>query len=233
MNPQSPQRRGPLGDFIIRKPRIISPVKSTMDIAKQIQNNKPQPTDAEIRTKKLKKRWKLFRLWVLDVWQPTLTIVFVGFIICTILGFQIGSLTKGISTSEQNYITSVDSGKEILNNPSFLVHKLPTYVLFKLDIHRVAYYRLISAVFAAAAVLSGFNIGWLVITYFCLVIAYGKVSHAGRYLFTFDATTVGSCLDVYNNSQAYSISNTYIDKLFEFLCTWVSVVGFRYHDLAT
>ncbi len=63
------------------------------------------------------------------------------------MDFELGSLTKGVSKAEHDYISSVTSGKKLLDNPVYAVHKIPTYALFKLDVNRVAAYRAISGLF--------------------------------------------------------------------------------------
>lgn len=157
MKPDSQRGRRVTGDFIVRQKRTIEPPKVAKPV---VAAPEPARDVAPLRTppSKLKKHCKQFRLWFLDIWQPLIITLVVGAIVCTILGFRIGSLTNGLSIPEQQYIASVDSGKELLSHPSFLIHKLPTYVFFKLGVERVAYYRLISAAFAAAAVLSSFYV---------------------------------------------------------------------------
>jgi hypothetical protein len=157
MKPQSQKGRGFTDDFIVPKKRPPQPTNEPVQLDVVPEPAKPE-TLPKATPSKLKKRWKKFRLWFLDIWQPLLITISVGLVICTLLGFQIGSLNKGLSPAEQQYIASIKSGKELLSHPSFLIHKLPTYVLFKLGVERIAYYRLISAAIGAAAVLSGFYI---------------------------------------------------------------------------
>ncbi len=92
------------------------------------------------------------------MWKPILAFLVVAVIVCGILGFRLGSLTGGVSLSERDYIASVDSGRELLQNPTYALHKIPTYLLFKLDIQRIAFYRLVSVIFAALSVVSCFFI---------------------------------------------------------------------------
>ncbi|MES2971421.1 MAG: hypothetical protein V4702_03815 [Patescibacteria group bacterium] len=101
---------------------------------------------------------KKFREWVVLMWKPILAFLVVAVIVCGILGFRLGSLTGGVSLSERDYIASVDSGRELLQNPTYALHKIPTYLLFKLDIQRIAFYRLVSVIFAALSVVSCFFI---------------------------------------------------------------------------
>ncbi len=99
---------------------------------------------------------KQLRKWVLDRWKLLLAALIMAAITGFLLFFRIGVLTHGVSAPEQHYIQSIRSGKQILYEPVFGIHKVPVYVLFKLHIHRVGAYRAISAVFAAVMVLSGF-----------------------------------------------------------------------------
>lgn len=92
------------------------------------------------------------------MWRPILIFLSVALIVGCILGFRLGGLTKGVSAPEQSYVASITSGKEILKHPVYAVHKLPVYVLFKLDVNRVAAYRAVSALFASLAVVSCFFI---------------------------------------------------------------------------
>ncbi len=92
------------------------------------------------------------------MWKPISVFVLVSVVVCGVLGFRIGALTKAASLPEKEYIASVDSAKKIARNPVLVVHKLPTYVLFKLGAKRVTLYRLVSAAFTALAVVSCFFI---------------------------------------------------------------------------
>lgn len=73
-----------------------------------------------------------------------------------ILTFRLGTLNKGASLSEINYIQSLSTGKNLLIDPAFLVHKLPSYLVFKLGFHSIAMFRLVSVLFATITVASGF-----------------------------------------------------------------------------
>lgn len=104
----------------------------------------------------MKQFWKKFREWFFTMWRPILIFLGVSLVVGTTLGFHLGSLTKLASEPEQSYIASVSSGKELLQHPIYIVHKLPVYVLFKLDVNHLAAYRAISAAFASLAVVSCF-----------------------------------------------------------------------------
>ncbi len=92
------------------------------------------------------------------MWRPILIFAGVSLVVAGILGFQLGNLNKGVSTAEHTYITSIDSGAKILKDPVYIVHKLPTYTLFKLKVHNIAAYRAISALIATLAIVSCFFI---------------------------------------------------------------------------
>ena len=99
---------------------------------------------------------KKLRAWVLMMWRPILAFLAVSVIVCATLGYKLGSLTPGASNQEQQYIAGIDSGREILEQPVYAVHKIPVYALSKLHVDRLAAYRAVSAAFAALAVVSCF-----------------------------------------------------------------------------
>ena len=101
---------------------------------------------------------KKFRAWVFMMWRPILAFLTIAVIVGCVLGFNIGSLTPGASLSEQQYVSSLTSGKLLLKDPTYIVHKIPMYALFKLNIHSLALYRAVSAAFATLAVVSCFFI---------------------------------------------------------------------------
>ncbi len=120
---------------------------------------------------------KQLRAWVLNTWKPLLIAMAIVLLCGLFLGFRIGSLTHGVSLPEKQYIDGVNSGRQILNEPVYLVHKLPVYVLFKMHIKHAGAYRAVSALFATAMVLSGVFVlkrwyslrvavigGWLMLT---------------------------------------------------------------------
>lgn len=154
MKPQTPKKESITTDFVVplrRRAGPPPPVNPTIPPKNEL-------TAAELRAKKAKKSRKKFKLWFFEIWRPLVITIIVAAVITGILGFRIGALTPGLSTPEHDYITSVRSGKNLLEHPSFLIHKLPTYVLFKLGAEKIAYYRMVSAVFGAAAVLGGFYV---------------------------------------------------------------------------
>lgn len=106
----------------------------------------------------MKQFWKKFKVWAVMMWRPVLIFMVVALVVSSILGFHLGGLTKAASAPEHAYITGITSGKELLKHPVYAVHKVPVYVLFKLDVNRVAAYRAVSALFAALAVVSCFFI---------------------------------------------------------------------------
>ncbi len=95
-----------------------------------------------------------FKKWLLLMWRPLLIFIGVTAVVSFMFGFKIGSLTPGASESEVNYIHSVVSGNELVKNPLYLIHKLPIYVLFKLNINSLSAYRAISGIFAGVAAIS-------------------------------------------------------------------------------
>ncbi|HUP26039.1 MAG TPA: hypothetical protein VM124_00130 [Candidatus Limnocylindrales bacterium] len=101
---------------------------------------------------------KHLRAWVLDTWRPLLAALAVVVVVGILLTFRIGSLTHGASLAEREYINTLQSGRQILNEPIFIVHKLPVYILFKLNIHRIGVYRLVSVFMAASMVVSTYFI---------------------------------------------------------------------------
>lgn len=92
------------------------------------------------------------------MWRPILAFLGISLIVGGVLGFQIGGLTKEANQAEYDYIASVTSGKKIVNNPVYILHKAPTYALFKMNIKSIGYYRVVSALFALLAVVSCFFI---------------------------------------------------------------------------
>lgn len=92
------------------------------------------------------------------MWRPLLVCLVVSLIVGGVFGFQLGGLAKGASAAEQTYIVSTTSGKKLLQDPTFILHKIPTYVLFKLGVNQIGYYRAVSAIFAAIAIVSCFFI---------------------------------------------------------------------------
>ncbi len=104
----------------------------------------------------MKQSGSKFREWVFMMWRPILAFLGVALVVSSILGFRLGALTPAASAPEQNYIASVNSGKELLKHPVYAVHKVPVYVLSKLRVNRLAAYRAVSAAFASLAVVSCF-----------------------------------------------------------------------------
>ncbi len=92
------------------------------------------------------------------MWRPFLLCFGVLLVVGFVFGFRLGSLTHGVSAPEQSYVMSIYSGKALLNNPLYLAHKVPIYILFKLGVHAVGAYRAVSALFAISAVVSCFFI---------------------------------------------------------------------------
>ncbi len=99
-----------------------------------------------------------FREWVFVMWRPILIFIGLTLVVSFLFGFKLGNLTPSASEPEISYINSVSSGSELLKNPVYFVHKLPVYVLFKLDVNSLAAYRAISAFFAGLAIVSCFFI---------------------------------------------------------------------------
>lgn len=92
------------------------------------------------------------------MWRPILIFIGVTLVVSFIFGFKLGSLTPATSEPEQQYVNSISSGIELLRHPVYFVHKLPVYVLFKLDVNSLAAYRAVSTFFAGLAVVSCFFI---------------------------------------------------------------------------
>lgn len=101
---------------------------------------------------------KTFIEWVKLMWRQILIMLAISSLIGFILLFKIGSLTTGISQTEIDYINSVNTTDKLLANPVFLLHKLPTYLLFKIQIGSIGVYRAISAIFGISAIISCFYI---------------------------------------------------------------------------
>lgn len=99
---------------------------------------------------------KKFKLWVRLMWRPILIGLSVIAVVAIFYGFKLGTLLPGVSQPEVNYIMSVRSGKTIVENPVFAMHKLPVYGLFKLGINDIGLYRAVSAVFAALSIMGCF-----------------------------------------------------------------------------
>lgn len=92
--------------------------------------------------------------WVKERWALLAGSLAITVLLTFVLGFGLGSLTKGVSSKEANYILGRDSGAKIARNPTYFPHKVPTYVLGKLKVSRIGAYRAVSAGFAAFAALS-------------------------------------------------------------------------------
>lgn len=92
------------------------------------------------------------------MWRPLIVAIILLAIVGVVFGFKLGSSTNGVSTPEQQYVHSVVSGQGIVNNPSFAIHKVPVYALFKLHVSNIAAYRAVSTVFAVSAVIASFFI---------------------------------------------------------------------------
>ncbi len=99
---------------------------------------------------------KKFKLWVQLMWRPILIGLGVAGVVAIFYGFKLGTLTPGASRPEVAYITSLRSGKAIVDNPVFAMHKLPVYGLFKLGINTIAAFRAVSAFFAALSIMGCF-----------------------------------------------------------------------------
>ncbi len=106
----------------------------------------------------MKQIWKKIKAWAIMMWRPILIFIGVALVVSTVFGFHLGSLTNGASSEEVKYVSSIKSGKELLSNPVYSVHKIPVYILFKLNVDSIAAYRAISAAFASLAVVSCFFI---------------------------------------------------------------------------
>ncbi len=98
-----------------------------------------------IKWKKLRKQIKPYRFTI------AMTALFVC-LIAILLMFKLGGLTSGVSEQENNYIQSTASGRSIVNNPVYLAHKLPTYLVYKSGQNSIAFYRLVSVLWASVAV---------------------------------------------------------------------------------
>lgn len=94
--------------------------------------------------------------WVLGRWRPLLVGLVMLLFMVALLGFRLGILNNGATASEINYLWGVHTGANLLQDPTFLIHKIPTYVLYKLGIHSIAVFRLVSGLFAGITVISSF-----------------------------------------------------------------------------
>lgn len=99
---------------------------------------------------------KKIKLWVQLMWRPILIGLGVALVVTSFYGFKLGSLLPGASQPEVAYITSIRSGKAIVENPVLGMHKVPVYALFKLGVNNIAAYRAVSAFFAALSVMGCF-----------------------------------------------------------------------------
>lgn len=142
----------------------VSTVKQPKKVASVSQQEKPlfkyelSKAREDIRTKSYKKLFNNTRKTLTSHWKDVLIMAFVLILAGVTINYRIGELTGGVSLAEQQYIASVNSGKEILENPSYLLHKLPTYILFKLGSDSISHYRMVSGAFAFLAVFSFYNI---------------------------------------------------------------------------
>lgn len=71
---------------------------------------------------------KQFKWWFLDNWQSLA--LFIGLLMLTsfTMLFQLGALTNGLSMPEVSYLANSASLDQILREPSFLPHKLLTFI---------------------------------------------------------------------------------------------------------
>lgn len=90
------------------------------------------------------------------MWRPILIGFAVAVVVGVFYGFRLGSLVTGTSQPEVNYVTTIRSGRAILDNPVFALHKVPTYILFKLHVNSIGIFRAVSAVMAALSVMGCF-----------------------------------------------------------------------------
>lgn len=155
MEPIKPKGGRVMGDFVAPKPR---PKATVQPYAQQVRHEASPMQPANPVIKQARKRFHTLKLWWFDSWQPLLIGLSVALVVSTVLGFRIGSLTQGVSEPEKQYVSSITSGQELLKHPSFMPHKLPTYILFKLGVTRPAAYRAVSATLAIGAVVSCFFI---------------------------------------------------------------------------
>ncbi len=87
------------------------------------------------------RRWRTLAIWSVLVGAATL-----------LFTWKLASLPGGVSPQELAYISSADSGRELIQSPAFLFHKICTYTLVKLGAHHIVFFRLVSVVFGFAAV---------------------------------------------------------------------------------
>ena len=90
--------------------------------------------------------------FIIKVWKPVLTVVLGTCFAIFVLGFRLGSLTRGFSEQELLYLQGTTSLKTILANPMFLPFKLGEYILFKLHMNLPIEIRSISALIGLACV---------------------------------------------------------------------------------
>lgn len=142
----------------ITKPKIVAPVVPTAPVVKPQYKYEFNQAREDIRTKSFKKFFNNSYKTIISHWKSVLILTLIMIIAGITISYQIGSLTGGVSSAEQHYISGVNSGKDIIEHPSYLLHKIPTYVLFKLNSENIAHYRLISASFGFLAVFSFYHI---------------------------------------------------------------------------
>lgn len=95
---------------------------------------------------------KSIKWWFLDNWQSVL--LYFALLAITSLGllFQLGGLTENLSSPEVVYIESTASIGQILSEPTFLPHKLLTFLASSIS-HSTAVLRLPSVVIAEISIL--------------------------------------------------------------------------------
>lgn len=97
----------------------------------------------------MKKVRRFFSLY----WQTILSALAILIVVAGLLGFRLGKLTPGLSSSELAFIENASSIENISANPLFAPMKLPILGLQHIGVDRVAAYRGVGAVFGIVTVL--------------------------------------------------------------------------------
>ncbi len=96
--------------------------------------------------------------WLIDSWRQILLGMLIFGAVLFIFGFRLNSLVPGLSADEVAFVHSADSGRDIMNDPTFAPQKVATYGLIKLGLTSPGMLRLPSVLLAFSAVISLFFI---------------------------------------------------------------------------
>lgn len=94
---------------------------------------------------------KIFSILV-DAWQP---IIFAAIALCLcvfVYSFRLGSLTNGYSGAEITAVSATASGRQLLQNPINLPHKVGQYILWKTNHTSTTAMRSVSVILAVVSI---------------------------------------------------------------------------------